>query len=658
MSTIKRKRVFNTLPGNGTEGQHGCRRLSTWKLTPIALALASLASISAPAYAFQFKTGNPDLQIRWDNTVKYLLSVRTQEISQKVVGDGSTASILGDDADLGWERGDIINNRVDLLSEMDVIWKGNFGFRISAAGWYDHAYRDGTNHPGYNEYLEQSQPYYGDTWGSTEVAPGQLSDDAQFLAYKGAELLDAFIFGSWDIGESMAFSFRAGRHSLFWGNTLFLNGAINGIGGSMSSVDAGKGRAVPGTSAKELFRPTNKLSASFQFSQNLSVVGYYSFEFEEYRLEGNGTYRSSAEGLTPDTSQFATLTPGRIDPQTLELVGNPRTGFSKTNDKTPGAGEWGMGVNYYFEDSGWDLGLYFLNYNDKLPQGLNGAMDLSQFAANQGLNKLVANWPDFNNGVPANPVDEYNDAGYPAIGIGNFNWVYKEDNKLLGLSLSNELWGISWGSDMVYRKDVPLNTNLNAQLQHVTNIPDDLPPATSAGLEAALTANGFAYDNWDYYGKDSGNYPGAVGDSWHFVLNGIGVLTPTGLWDGGSWSFEATAASMIRVTENEELINESLIAGQVSSVLRVAMTPAWFQVLPRTDLRLRLVASYGLMGDAAPIAFGGSRDRGAASIALNATYNQVWLYDLRYGQSYGKRGGLGSNTMDRGNLNFTIKRTF
>lgn len=626
-------------------------------LTMTALALASLTSISGPAYAFQLETGNPDISVRWDNTFKYLLSVRADEIDKEVVGDGSSASVLGDDADLGWERGDLINNRVDVLTELDVVWKGNFGFRISGAGWYDHGYRDGTNHPGYNEYLEQSQPNYGDTWGLTTAPPGELSDDAEFLAYKGAELLDAFVFGQFEIGEEMALGFRAGRHTIYWGNSLFLNGATNGIAGSMTTVDAAKGRAVPGTSAKELFRPTSKLSGSFQLSPNLSLVGYYSFEFEEHRHAGNGTYFSNAEGLTPDTDQFVTLIPGQVDPQTLESL-KPRTGFTKVSDKTPGSGEWGAGVNYYFEDSGWDLGLYFLNYHDKTPQGLNGAMDLSQFAGDNGLDKLVENWPLFNDGVPANPVDIYTGAGYPAHGIGRANWVYKEDNKLIGLSLSNELWGVSWGSDFVYRMDVPLNTNLNAQLQHVGNIPDDLPPATDALLEAALTGNGFSYDNWDFEGQDPSNYPGAIGDSWHVVLNGVGVLAPSAIWDGGTWSVETVLAAMASVSENEHLLNENVIEGKVTSTINVAFTPVWFQVLPALDLRLKLNAGWGMTGGAAPIAFGGSRHRGNAGITFRFQYDQVWESDLRYAFFYGEREGLGGNTIDRANVSFTIKRTF
>ncbi len=259
-----------------------------------ALLLASMTS-----QAFEIDTGNPDLTVRWDNTFKYNLTVRAEKIDKKIVGDGGSKAILGDDADLGWERGDIVNNRLDLISEFDLVWKDQFGFRVSAAGWYDHAYSGDSEHPGYNEYLEA--PLYADTWGSISVPPGEFTDDALDLHYKGAELLDAFLFGNFTFGD-MGLTVRAGRHTIYWGNSLFLNGAIHGIAGSMTTLDAAKGFSVPGTEAQELYRPTNKISATAQLSSNLSLVGYYSFEFEEYRTPGLATYQSRVEGITPTTN--------------------------------------------------------------------------------------------------------------------------------------------------------------------------------------------------------------------------------------------------------------------------------------------------------------------------------------------------------------------
>jgi len=629
------------------------------KLLP--LALASLLGASAGAQAFQFNTDNPDLSMRWDNTVKYNLTLRTEDIDKKVVSEGGAFAVLGDDADLGWERGDVVNNRLDVLSEFDLSWKGKYGLRVSGAAWYDHAYGSDSEHPGYNEYL--NSPLYADTWGALSVAPGEFTDDARDLHYKGGEILDAFVFANFTIGDDIGASVRAGRHTIYWGNSLFLAGAVHGIAGSMTTLDAAKGFSVPGTEAKELFRPTNKLSGTVQLNPNLSLVGYYSFEFEEYQLPALGTYQSRAEGLTPN-DEYVTLAPGTIDPSTLELI-SPRSGFSKFRDETPDGGEWGLGVNYYLEDSGWDLGLYYLNYNDKLPQGLNGAMDLGQFVnmrADAGgaiFQQLADLWPAFNEGQPADAQDVFTGGGYPAIGFGTYNWVYKEDVKLIGFSAANELWGISWGSDFVYRMDAPLNTYLNGQLQHVGGIPPNMPDNISELLADSLAENGFSYDNWDVTAQDPGNYPGAVGDSWHIVLNGVKFLSPSALWDGGAWSFETTLSKLVSVSEHKELLSPRLEDKDVLGTIAFNFNPQWFQVMPGLDIRLPINISYTYMGEIAPIAFGGTHKFGSGAVGVRFDYQQKWRADVRYSYNFGPRKeGLSGNVGDRGNISFTIKRTF
>ena len=643
-----------------------CGQLPAGRRKLIASAVAMLTVSAANTSAFEFDTGNPDLSIRWDNTLKYTLTVRAENIEKDVVADPEAAPLpqLADDADLGWEKGDLVNNRFDVLSEMDIIWKGNYGLRLSGAGWFDQAYRNHNDHPGYNPYLKvaTAPEYYTDTWGGLSVAPGEYTDKARDIHYKDIELLDAFVFANLQLTDTVGASVRAGRHSIYWGNSLLLAGAVHGIAGSMSTIDAGKGFSVPGTEAKELFRPTNKLSSTLQLNPNLSLVGYYSFEFEEYRLPQFGTSQSRAEGLTPD-DEFATLQPGLVDPETLESV-QPRAGFSKIKDKTPDEGEWGVGVNYYLEESGWDLGLYYLNYHDKLPQGLNGAMNLGKFANlradadGPAFQALVAQWPSFNGGVPADVYDVFTGGGYPALGYGNFNWVYKEDVQLVGFSAANELWGVSWGSDFVYRWDAPLNTWLAGQLQHVGNIPD-FPDNINALVQPALEANGFIYDNWDINAADPGNYPGAVGESWHVVLNGVKFLNPSTFWDGGAYSFELTFSRVEDVTENEYLLHPRLRDKEVLGTAAFNFNPQWFQVRPGLDIRTPINISYTYMGEISPIAFGGTKNFGAGAVGIQLDYQQKWQAVLRYNFNFGPREeGIPGNTVDRGNVNLTVKRTF
>ena len=49
-------------------------------------------------------------------------------------------SPISDEGTYSFDRGDLVANRLDLLSEFDLVWKKRYGFRVSGAGWYDDAY--------------------------------------------------------------------------------------------------------------------------------------------------------------------------------------------------------------------------------------------------------------------------------------------------------------------------------------------------------------------------------------------------------------------------------------------------------------------------------------------------------------------------------------
>ena len=67
------------------------------------------------------------------------------------------------------------------------------------------------------------------------------------------------MFGGFDLGN-VPVSLKAGRHTLYWGESLFLGGNLHGIAYAQNPLDLQKGFATPGVEAKELFRPLNQLS--------------------------------------------------------------------------------------------------------------------------------------------------------------------------------------------------------------------------------------------------------------------------------------------------------------------------------------------------------------------------------------------------------------
>ncbi|MBK8308609.1 MAG: DUF1302 family protein [Gammaproteobacteria bacterium] len=625
---------------------------NNWHVRALAMAIASAATVSGGAWAMPFETGNPDLEVRFDNTIKYNLMSRVESQDKDVTNSANPN--LFDDADLGFDKG-IVSNRFDLLSELEVVWKQNFGFRVSAASWHDQAYGDSNDHPGLNKDF-RINGNYTDTWGLLSAPPGEYNDFADNQAHKDVELMDAFVFANFSVGGSEA-SVRAGRHTLYWGQSLFASGATNGIAGAMAPIDQARGLGVPGSEAKELFLPTNKLSGSFQVNQNLSLVGYYSFEWEPVRYSAPGTYFALSE-ISMDHAEFLTLVPGQVDPATGALVA-PRTGYVQDSSEEPDDGEWGAGLQYVFTN-GLELGVYYLNYHDKAPQGVIGALNVGQYATAQATTNptaalLVALWPAYSGGVPPDQFGYYTGGGYPAVGIGRFKWTYREDNELFGISLGKEIAGVSVGMDLAYRNDVAIDFN-SGTLLHTETYPDF--GALQATVAATLAAAGFPTDNFDFDGADGDNYAGATGDVWTLVVNGVGFLDPGALWDGGSYAVEMTFAALTAYGDNEQLASKYIDENDIATTIGLSFAPQWYQVMPSLDLKLPFTLSYGINGHS-PLRGGGDADLGIASIGLSFEYQQVWTIDTKYNMFFGEQenGSLG-NLIDRDNVALTIKRTF
>ena len=625
---------------------------SKWRRRALSVAIASAATVSGSVWAMQFDTGNSDFNVRWDNTFKYNLMSRV-EGQDKDVTNSSNPNLF-DDADLGFDKG-IVSNRFDLLSEFELVWKQNFGFRVSAAAWYDFAYGDHNDHPGVNKDY-RINGNYTDTWGLLSAPPGEYNDYAEDQAHKDIELMDAFVFANFSVGDSEA-SVRAGRHTIYWGQSLFASGATNGIAGAMAPIDQARGLGVPGSEAKELFLPTNKVSASFQVNQNLSLVGYYSLEWEPTRYPAPGTYFALSE-ISMDDAEYLTLIAGQVDPATGALVA-PRTGYVQDSSEKPDDGEWGAGLQYVFAN-GLELGVYYLNYHDKAPQGVIGALNVGQYATAQAASNplaaaLVSLWPVYSGGMPPDQFGYYTGGGYPAVGIGRFKWTYREDNELFGISLGKDIAGISMGMDLAFRNDVAIDFN-SATLLHSEPYPDFGP--LQPLVEGTLADAGFPSDNFDFDAADGDNYAGATGDVWTLVVNGLGFLDPGALWDGGSYAVELTFAALTAYGENEALASKYIDENDVATTIGIAFAPQWYQVMPSVDLKMPFTLSYGINGHS-PLRGGGDTDLGIASIGLSFEYQQVWTFDAKYNMFFGEQenGSLG-NLIDRDNVAFTVKRTF
>ncbi|WP_442975101.1 DUF1302 domain-containing protein, partial [Salmonella enterica] len=156
----------------------------------------------------------------------------------------------------------------------DVTYR-QFGARLSGAAWYDTIY---------NRHNDNDSPA---TVNSASVGPNEFTDATRKLHGRRAELLDAFVFGKFDLGGS-PLTVRLGSHTVVYGESLFFGS--NGIANAQGPVDIVKLVTVPGSQFKEILRPVNQVSGQYQATETVSLGAYYQFEWRKTRIPAAGSY--------------------------------------------------------------------------------------------------------------------------------------------------------------------------------------------------------------------------------------------------------------------------------------------------------------------------------------------------------------------------------
>ena len=297
------------------------------------VAAAAMASLSASA--MDIDVGNPDMAVRWDNTVKYSVATRLKAADAVLLSNPNN-----DDGDRNFGKG-LISNRLDLFSELDLTYQKRFGVRLSAAAWNDAAYTGRNDNPGF---AGGSFPNQG------SVAANQFTDATRKIHGRNAEVLDAFVFGKFDLDGRSA-TVRAGRHGLLWGESLFFG--ANAISGGMSPVDVVKLVSVPNTQFKEAIRPVPMVSGQIQLNSNVSVGAYVQTSFERSRVPAVGSYFSNADPAV-DGGESILLPPG-VPPALRTADLRPRN-----------SGQGGLQLRIRGDET--DYGFYAIRFHSKTPQ--------------------------------------------------------------------------------------------------------------------------------------------------------------------------------------------------------------------------------------------------------------------------------------------------
>lgn len=472
-------------------------------LAAAAFLLSSPLLFASPASALEYNFG--DLTLQLDTIVSASVAMRAGEQHCSNISvwnggcpraDGSTWSPNDDDGNINVERGEVFSSPLKVISELSGQWE-NYGFYVSGKAFYDHAVRN---------LGENQQGNYGpigtdNTLGGQVIADPQRrplrdplrGDGAYDAALSDLKLLDAYVYGNWDVAD-MPLNIRLGRQVVSWGESTFVQGGVS----SYLPLDVAA-LYQPGLELKEVFLPQGTAYASLGLPANVTVEAMYVYEHEKSELPACGTMFSMSDVLTRGCAYAVSKGDVFLDNATGELAelipGVPLGVFPsplimpRVRDEDPSdQGQYGVALRYYADwmGQGTDLGVYFVNFHSKLPFAQFTAISPDvltalNFIGQCGADLLHPNCGDISGPLnpPAAPIYGYGltpvmaafglDAAN-ALGGGAYKSVqafYPEDIKMLGASFNTSVTflpevfgdGMALSGDLAYYPDMPFQVD-------------------------------------------------------------------------------------------------------------------------------------------------------------------------------------------------------
>ncbi len=299
------------------------------------LVVAATAMASANLQAMEIDVGNSDVGVQWGNTVRYNAGWRVQEQNSVLKNSRNT-----DEGTLSFNKGAMVTNRIDLLSELDVNYRKDFGGRLSAAAWRDFASQDSVH---FNSAIPNNiSSYNNNTFSPTTV---------RFQGGLSGEILDAYVFKNFELGGTSG-NVKIGRQTVLWGESLILS--TFSVSDGQAPTDAIKALATPGVDAKEIALPIGQVSGNLQLTPTLSLMAQYYYEHRASRAPQGGTYLGSTDFIVDGPDRFpqangsALLNNGLVKPRS--------------------AGDFGLAARWSPEFmGGGTLGVYYRDFTEKSP---------------------------------------------------------------------------------------------------------------------------------------------------------------------------------------------------------------------------------------------------------------------------------------------------
>ncbi|OEC32976.1 glycine/betaine transmethylase [Pseudomonas sp. 21C1] len=428
----------------------------------------SLAGVllAAQAQGVEFSFADNEISGSIDTTLSYGQLWRVQG------QDARNNDINSNDGNRNFDTG-LVSEVFKITSDMEVTYQ-NYGAFVRGTAFYDTQIMDRRND--YRSANDPAQP------SQNTPNDNRFTYDTRHTAGRDAQILDAYVYGNWDIGDT-PLTGRLGRQVFNWGEGLFYRGGVN----TTNPVDAAKFR-LPGAEVKEVLVPVEALSFNIGLSDNLSLETFYQFNWKETAIDPAGTFFSEtdlfAEGGNTAYTTMAALGAAAFRTNYAGLSGLGAGGLtgsdyldsngvfkvasigSDLNAKNDG--QFGVALRYIAEQlNATEFGFYVVNYHAKEPSiyadldgfsGLN--LDTITNAASAGA---ISDYASLLAAASVNAPDARDLLGLVngAATVDTANRItarreYAEDIRMYGFSFNTTVGEASVFGELAYRPNLPI----------------------------------------------------------------------------------------------------------------------------------------------------------------------------------------------------------
>ncbi len=466
------------------------------------LAVAIPLLMAAQAQGVEFNIG--EIEGSFGSQLSLGSSWRVQGADESLLTNTDGDASNSDDGNRNYASGDAFSQIFKGSHDLQFSYQ-NFGGFVRGKYWYDSALENNSVDYGHGPTTDVG----GQSGTALSYNNGEKLDDSEFndlSKASGAELMDAYVYGEFDILD-MPLDVRLGKQVVSWGESTFITGGVN----SINPIDVNAYRR-PGAEVKEVLLPVNMAYTNLGLTENLSLETFYQLEFQEHVIPGCGTFFSSNDYASEGCNNIS-IQDG------VTSIERDVDGKRDASDE----GQYGMAFRFTSEALGdTEFGLYTMNIHSRVPSinfvknDVSNAAVLSNLSAQYiagvtaaGIATLAENGIEEGHPayatqlagieaqanatvgafVTANGADAISAA---VVDDSGYYVTYKEDIQVTGLSFSSTVGSVALSGEVSYKKDVPVQINGPQMITALlgANLADDVVAANqlAAATNDAETA--------------------------------------------------------------------------------------------------------------------------------------------------------------------------